>query len=163
MRLKYKTQLRKLIRSGVHNESTINVYPTGQWDILKQDCPPYALTVMCIPVHEISRYTNIDDGITIIFDVINTALNQKQGDEMYNKDQYEMLIKGDFEAWDEYRRDNVKVEINLRGADFSDVDLSNVDLSRANLRDADLSRARLRGTDLSCTNLRGANFDDAKF
>ncbi len=76
MRLKCKTQLRSFIRSGMHTESIINVYPNGSWDILKKDCPSYAPTVMCISIHEISRYTNIDDGITIIFDVIHTALNQ---------------------------------------------------------------------------------------
>ena len=76
MRLKCKTQLRNFIRSGVYTKSTINVYPNGSWDILKQGCPSYAPTVMCVPIHEISRYTNVDNGITIIFDVIHTALNQ---------------------------------------------------------------------------------------
>lgn len=76
MRLKYKTQLRSLIRSGMYTKSTINVYPNGQWDILKQDCPSYAPTVLCIPIQEIIQYTNLDDGITIVFGDIHVALNQ---------------------------------------------------------------------------------------
>lgn len=47
--------------------------------------------------------------------------------------------------WNEWRRKNQQIVINLRGADLSDANLRYADLYDADLRDANLRGANLRG------------------
>ena len=77
------------------------------------------------------------------------------------------LGKDDFTEWDEWRDNNKRGLISLKGprlrnvnlanADLSQVDLKMADLKHVNLAGADLSEARLAGADLSHAYLMGAN------
>jgi len=56
---------------------------------------------------------------------------------------------------------DVKVGINLHGADLSGVDLSKLDLSNTNFHGADLSKADLSGAKLCGANMHEANLAEA--
>ena len=79
---------------------------------------------------------------------------------MANQGQLALLEQG-AEAWDQWRTENPKVNIDLSDADFRDADLSDTDLSHADLSGADLSGLNLDSTDLSGANLSGVNFSNS--
>jgi uncharacterized protein YjbI with pentapeptide repeats len=101
---------------------------------------------------------------------------------MANQEQLEILKQG-ADAWNQWREQNPKVEINLSGTVLSEIDLSGVNFMLANLRkviflDVDLSSAyldrsvlvgaklnqvRLMGSMLNGTDLGGANLQETDF
>ena len=58
-------------------------------------------------------------------------------------------LKKDVNAWNEWRKENRKVKINLRGANLSGQDLSKANLSEADIQGANFDNATLVGTDFS--------------
>ena len=94
---------------------------------------------------------------------------------MADQRQLEILKKGS-RAWNEWRKQNGQLRVNLSGAYLRDANLrgahlygaglSGADLRGANLREVDLREADLSGADLSgaylsSANLRGADLRDA--
>ncbi len=85
---------------------------------------------------------------------------------MANEDHLAILKKG-VEEWNEWRKRNPGVPIDLRGADLRRANLRGVDFSKAKLQGADLSTAPLGGAthlmraDLGRANLQGANLSGA--
>lgn len=82
--------------------------------------------------------------------------------------QHLYLLKQNLNIWNEWRRNNPEIEINLIEADLSEINLSganlsNVDLSGAKLISADLSRVNFSGAYLSGANLSFANLNQADF
>lgn len=80
--------------------------------------------------------------------------------------QHLYLLKQDLSAWNEWRKNNPEIDVNLIDADLSEsnlngADLSNVDLSGAKLISADLSEANLSGAYMSGTNLSFAKLTHA--
>jgi uncharacterized protein YjbI with pentapeptide repeats len=76
----------------------------------------------------------------------------------------EHLLKAvaeDIELWNEWRRNNRYITIDLSRADLSGANLSGANLSRANLTDANLSDADLSDADLTGANLYYANLRDS--
>ena len=81
-------------------------------------------------------------------------------------------LKEGAKAWNQWRKQNPYLDLDLHegglqgadleGADLSGADLSGADLSRADLLEADLSHANLCGTDLSGAHLRIANLSEAR-
>lgn len=93
------------------------------------------------------------------------------GGHMANPDHLAILReasdKGDIEIWNNWRKDNLAVKLDLSGADLNDVHLSGADLSaanlsKANLHNADLSGADLNGAYLSEIKLSMAKLNEAK-
>ena len=66
------------------------------------------------------------------------------------------MLKLGVKYWNEWRKENTKIEPDLREADLSRVDLSEANLSRADLSWANLNRADLSWADLSRSNLNWA-------
>ena len=66
-------------------------------------------------------------------------------------------LKHSVKEWNEWRKKNPKVEINLSEANLFRADLIGANLSGADLNGADLSGANLSGADLSTANLVEAN------
>lgn len=96
---------------------------------------------------------------------------------MANEQHLEILKQG-VTAWNQWRKENPEIWIDLRnsdlsganlfGADLREVNLGNANLSLAELIRSDLSRARLYGAnlttaDLSDVNLSEASLDEAMF
>lgn len=84
---------------------------------------------------------------------------------MANNEQLEMLLRS-IEEWNQWRKDNWGVRIDLSEANLSDVhleraDLRGVHLERANLSNANLSHIHLSNANLSNANLRDANLSNA--
>ncbi len=84
---------------------------------------------------------------------------------MADKKQLSILKKG-MNVWNKWRKENPKVEIDLREAKLSRVNLSGFNLSRANLGhahlfNADLTRSKLNGAILTKADLRVANLSSA--
>ena len=82
--------------------------------------------------------------------------------------QHLYLLKQNLNIWNEWRRNNPEIEINLIEADLSEINLSganlsNVDLSGAKLISADLSQVNFCGAYLSGANLSFANLNQADF
>jgi uncharacterized protein YjbI with pentapeptide repeats len=78
------------------------------------------------------------------------------------------LLKLSRVTWDEWKRENRNIEVDLSGADLSKanlhgIDLYRADLSGANLNEVDLSEADLKWADLSGANLVRANLSGADF
>lgn len=65
--------------------------------------------------------------------------------------------------WNEWRKKNIEVEIDLSFADLRDVSLWSLNLSNANLSNANLRGADLRGADLRNVNFEGANLKGVNF
>jgi uncharacterized protein YjbI with pentapeptide repeats len=88
---------------------------------------------------------------------------------MANQDQLDILGKG-VDVWNQWRRENESVTIDLSQSDLMDVDLNKVNLSNCNLYDTDFSGAKLKNVNfrganlvranLSVANLSRANLDD---
>ncbi len=74
---------------------------------------------------------------------------------MANQEQLRIL-KGGVEAWNEWRKDNLELKIDLTGAKLTDAKLSVANLTGANLIGAFLYRANLEGADLKYANLTDA-------
>jgi len=75
---------------------------------------------------------------------------------MADSEQLERLKQG-VEAWNQWRRDNPAVQINLIGTNLSGANLSMANLILANLSGANLSIANLGGANLLEAKLSGAN------
>ena len=68
-----------------------------------------------------------------------------------------LLKDGQVFAWNDWRRANSEVILNLRGAKFTSMNLAGVNLNNAHLHEADLSKSNLYGAGLRNANLYGAN------
>lgn len=81
---------------------------------------------------------------------------------MANEEHLAKLKEG-VEAWNNWRKENPDIKVDLRGAELVNAHLVNADLSgamlmKANLLSADLTYAKLVDAGLSGANLRGAKF-----
>ena len=79
---------------------------------------------------------------------------------MANPEHVERLLAG-VETWNEWRRENPGVSVDLHWVGFSEANLSKANLSKANLSKANLSKANLSKANLSGANLSGANLECA--
>jgi uncharacterized protein YjbI with pentapeptide repeats len=79
---------------------------------------------------------------------------------MADEEQVKRLLAG-VEGWNEWRKENLEIEIDLSEADLSKYNFSNTDLSEANLRGANLIGVNLIGVRLDGANLIGARLDGA--
>lgn len=84
---------------------------------------------------------------------------------MANQEQVDRL-KQEAQGWNQWRKNNLEVEIdlsevNLSGAYLVGVDLTDANLSGADLKGANLIETDFRGADLKETNLIGADLTDA--
>lgn len=84
------------------------------------------------------------------------GLNVLLEEIMANEEQVAILKKG-VEEWNQWRKDNLGIIIDLRGAN-----LSGANLRGANLAGAKLNKANLNGANLWETDLRTANFRQAR-
>lgn len=78
---------------------------------------------------------------------------------MADAEQVAIIKEGEY-IWNEWRRKNPDITINLAEASLANLNLggfSHVNLRRANLQGADLNHAGLNRADLSGASLRGAN------
>ena len=66
------------------------------------------------------------------------------------------LLKQDVKAWNWWRQENSKIDLDLSGTNLSNLNLSGVNLSGVNL-----SKVNFKGTNLKCAYLRGANLRQA--
>ncbi|MHC4586394.1 MAG: pentapeptide repeat-containing protein [Planctomycetota bacterium] len=86
-------------------------------------------------------------------------------ERMFNQEQYEMLLrcseKKDTTEWNEWRKQNNRKDILLKGASLKGACLDRVNLKGANLEGANLSDAYLKGADLSTAHLEGAHLRHA--
>ena len=85
------------------------------------------------------------------------ALNSCQSTRIYKS-----ILTTHRDVWNQWRKNNPKVdvdlkEVNLARADLNGFNLSGINLYHANLRTANLRGANLKGTNLENANLRGAN------
>jgi uncharacterized protein YjbI with pentapeptide repeats len=87
-----------------------------------------------------------------------TLLNQ---DIMANKKQLAILRQG-VDVWNEWRRENYEIEIDLSGAELSEANLIEVNLYGANLYEANLYGANLSQADLIEAKLIEAKLIEAK-
>ena len=70
---------------------------------------------------------------------------------------YQYLVKGGVDRWNQWRKDHPDLYPNLSGANLSHHYLFEVNLSGLSLKGIDLSRACLIGADLSWADLSDAN------
>ncbi len=70
------------------------------------------------------------------------------------------LLKSGVNEWNEWRRENPKVQIDLSNADLSYANLGGTNLKAANLNNANLGAVNLRGACLAYANLTNVNFKD---
>ncbi len=70
-------------------------------------------------------------------------------------------VAEDIELWNEWRKNNPYITIDLSSANLSGADLTNANLTNANLTNANLKDANLTGADLRDANLTNANLKDA--
>jgi uncharacterized protein YjbI with pentapeptide repeats len=83
----------------------------------------------------------------------------------YSNDQFQQLKSNVF-AWNDMRKQNKKMNVELTGApldhkNLSYADLNHAKLSTASFRATDLSKSNLRFADLRGCNLQEANFENA--
>lgn len=81
---------------------------------------------------------------------------------MANQEQLAMLKQGP-DVWNEWRRENSEVMIDLYQANLQDADLTHADLTDANLVNAFLRGAYIIATSLSGANLSSAHLTNAEF
>ena len=79
---------------------------------------------------------------------------------MANPEHVERLLAG-VETWNEWRRENPGVSVDLHWVGFSEANLSKANLSKANLSGAYLSKADLREASLSGADLSGVILTEA--
>ena len=79
---------------------------------------------------------------------------------MANEEHLEILKQG-VDAWNEWRRENPEVKLDLRGGDLRRADLRGADLQHADLRGASLKYAKLGAVRLFCGDLRRADLRHA--
>ena len=79
---------------------------------------------------------------------------------MANPEQVAMLKRG-VEKWNQWRKDNPDIEIDLMGASLNKINLSKADLRRAHLNFANLSGAQLGAAQLINTDLMRADLSRA--
>ncbi|WP_287373159.1 pentapeptide repeat-containing protein [Prosthecochloris sp.] len=72
------------------------------------------------------------------------------------------ILKQGVEVWNRWRKENPKIEANLREANLNGAELSGSDLGRAYLGGANLGGAKLSGAELSGSDLSGAHLFGAK-
>lgn len=80
---------------------------------------------------------------------------------MANQEQLEILKQG-VEIWNQWRKDNRDIEIDLSEADFHGADLREVNLSGANLNNAKLSYAELYKANFRFAELNDSDLDRAE-
>jgi len=78
---------------------------------------------------------------------------------MKTKQELIELLKSDVKSFNEFRRENPYLKIDLSWANLSGADLSRANLSGANLSGANLSGACLSGADLSRANLSNVEYN----
>jgi uncharacterized protein YjbI with pentapeptide repeats len=79
---------------------------------------------------------------------------------MANQEQLARLQE-DVEGWNQWKKKNSEIQIDLSGADLSEANLFNADLTEADLCNAYLTRANLFNADLIGADLIGANLSEA--
>lgn len=72
---------------------------------------------------------------------------------MTRKERQLHLLKQGSKVWNEWRKNNPNITINLNGVDLWGTDLSEANLTKADLSEANLSRTKLYGADLRDANL----------
>lgn len=72
-----------------------------------------------------------------------------------------VILKQGVECWNEWRRRNPQCQIELDGADLSQLKLNKINFERANLREARFYRTELLKANLSRANLRGSDLSEA--
>jgi len=80
---------------------------------------------------------------------------------MANNEQLVLITREGVDAWNQWRRKNYGVEVDLSNAKLSRLNLTGADLSRANLKGAYLSMAELGGANFKYSNLSDANLSRA--
>ena len=96
----------------------------------------------------------------------NPAPGKKGTRDMADEEQL-TLLKRSVEEWNQWRKEHLETEIDLRSADLSGANLNGANLNYADLIGADLSKADLSGganlfeADLRGANLRGATLRGA--
>jgi hypothetical protein len=80
---------------------------------------------------------------------------------MTSQSKFEDRLKQSVGAWNEWRKDNEQIILDLSEAKLSAANLQGADLRWADLRGADLRDAILWGADLRGSNLSGANLGSA--
>ena len=65
------------------------------------------------------------------------------------------------EHWNQWRKDNRSIDIDLSGTDLAEMDFPNVNFSKVNLSETDLSGANLKGANFREANLTFAELVDA--
>ncbi|HEY3627217.1 MAG TPA: pentapeptide repeat-containing protein [Terracidiphilus sp.] len=70
-------------------------------------------------------------------------------------------LLADIRSWNEWKKENWKVRVDLSGAVLSDADLEDADLHGANLRGVAAQRACMAGAKLDSANLSNANLAEA--
>ncbi len=81
---------------------------------------------------------------------------------LYSYDHFQIsLLKKGHREWNQWRKNNHSVKINLRGADLQKLNLSFMNLWGADLRNANLKNAKLVGANISWADLRGADLEGA--
>ena len=78
----------------------------------------------------------------------------------YNREQYEQVKSNVFD-WNNMRKRNRDISVNLKGASFDHKNLSYADLSHAILLEASLKGTDLSDSDLRFADLRGGNLREA--
>jgi uncharacterized protein YjbI with pentapeptide repeats len=78
----------------------------------------------------------------------------------WNRRQYEQLKSNVFD-WNNMRKRNRDISVNLNGASFDRKNLAYADLSHASLRDASFKGTDLGDSNLRSSDLRGCNFREA--
>jgi hypothetical protein len=79
---------------------------------------------------------------------------------MADEEQVKRLLAG-VDEWNQWRKENLHIEIDLRRAVLRGSCLEEANLSKADLREANLFRANLKNADLRDANLSGANLEIA--
>src|SRR6266700_7175345 len=79
---------------------------------------------------------------------------------MANQEHVDILMQG-VETWNQWRREQPSIQLELNGANLSGANLYGADLRGADLSGTDLSYANLRGGNLSGTDLSYANLSKA--
>ncbi|MCG8550651.1 MAG: pentapeptide repeat-containing protein [Desulfobacterales bacterium] len=91
----------------------------------------------------------------------NAYLKEHQAGFEGNPKHLRKILEMDSWKWNEWRKENPDVEINLKGASLRNANLQEAKLFGANLQEADLFLADLQEADLSMASLQFANMSQA--